>query len=80
MREHIATNEIAVAEASCSIADDATPGEPMRYSAAVYTVTLILLVLVIAIGFAIKVPVMAIFLEAFGYLKNGRGRTRGGRE
>ena len=45
-----------------------------------YTITLILLVLVIAIGFAIKIPVMAIVFEAFGYLKNGRGRTRDGRE
>lgn len=52
----------------------------MRYSAAVYAVSLILLVLVIAIGFAIKVPEMAIFFEALGYLKNGRGRARGGRE
>jgi len=46
----------------------------------VYTITLILLVLVVAIGFAIKVPVMALFLEAFGYLRNGRGRTRDGRD
>ena len=45
-----------------------------------YTITLILLVLVVAIVFAIKVPVMAIFLEAFGYLRNGRGGTRDGRE
>jgi hypothetical protein len=46
----------------------------------VYTITLILLVLVVAIGFVIKVPVMAIFLETFGYLRNGRGRTRDGRD
>jgi hypothetical protein len=37
----------------------------------VYTITLVLLALVVAIGFAIKAPVMALFLEAFGYLKNG---------
>jgi hypothetical protein len=37
-------------------------------------------VLVVAIGFAIKVPVMAIFLDAFGYLTNGRRRTRDGRK
>jgi hypothetical protein len=35
---------------------------------------------VVAIGFAVKVPVMAIFVEAFGYLTNGRGRRRDGRE
>jgi hypothetical protein len=48
--------------------------------AVVYTITLIRLVLVVAIGFAIKVPVMAILLEAFSYLRNGRGQTRDGRE
>jgi hypothetical protein len=45
-----------------------------------YAITLVVLVLVIAIGFAIKIPMMAIFLEAFGYVRNGRGRTRDGRE
>jgi hypothetical protein len=45
-----------------------------------YTITLIVVVLVIAIGFAIKVPVLAIFFEAFGYLKDSRGRTRDRRE
>jgi len=45
-----------------------------------YTITLIMLVLVVAIGFTIKVPMMAIIAEAFGYLKNGRGRTGDGRE
>ena len=45
-----------------------------------YTITLVLLVLVVAIGFAIKIPVTAIFFEAFGDLNGGKGRTRDGRD
>jgi hypothetical protein len=45
-----------------------------------YVITLILLVAVVALAFAIKVPVMIISFEAFGFLKKAFKEQRRDRE
>jgi hypothetical protein len=44
-----------------------------------YIITFILLMLVIAIGFAIKIPMWVILSEAFRDLRTWRTQTRDGR-